>query len=116
MTVRVDTASRIRTVFIVVAVAAVVVVVVVVCECDGLGNIECLYTLNTLDTDVKVERCFRYLDQEVRCPLWSCRVPVTNVNSKYDFMIVTVQFLSDLKVILWCDLIMTAGTMIQLKV
>ena len=114
MTVRVDTASRIRTVFIVVVVAVVVVVVVVVvCECDGLGNIECLYTL---DTDVEVERCFRYLDQEVRCPLWSCRVPVTNVNSKYDFMIVTVQFLSDLKVILWCDLIMTAGTMIQLKV
>ena len=84
--------------------------------CDGLGNVECLYTLHTLDTDVEVERCFRYLDQEVRCPLWSCRVPVTNVNSKYDFMIVTVQFLSDLKVILWCDLIMTAGTMIQLKV
>ena len=81
--------------------------------CDGLGNIECLYTLNT---DVEVERCFRYLDQEVRSPLWSCLEPVTNVNSKYDFMIVTVQFLSDLKVILWCDLIMTAGTMIQLEV
>ena len=41
MMVRVDTASRIRTVFIVVVVAVVVVVVVVVvCECDGLGNIE----------------------------------------------------------------------------
>ena len=50
--------------------------------CDSLGNVEGLYTLNT---DVEVERCFEYLDQEVRCPLWSCLVPVINVNSRYDY-------------------------------